>query len=416
MLEQEHIELLLKLASINTVSPMETGQPSYLAQANAVYAEAAVAAGMQVLYQGPGVLSDVAPLSVLRRRDTMGEDFLNNQPCLVLGSGNWQDTPRTMMFNFHMDTVGPHLPVHFSNGTFYGRGVADNKGPGVAVLAAIAAWKRRYANNTRAPGLLIQCVGGEEGGAMGVYSTRWLMQQGYYGSLNLFVIPSEMKYFDESTTSMTAELQFNGQGSTDDAPSAGDNATLVLAALIQSIARYLAKPLEEISVKMTVAGMHTGDMHNRVYGQGRALFNFSYRSQATGRQTEALFTQALDLAKQQFIAEFSGFPLFKRSADTLEKTLQSIWLKKDLPVLNNRNAKWENVLTQTDIMRHSDSTSTFTCDAMWGQRSDCYTIMFGPGSLAHNGAHTEHEHLSLTVLNEFSAAIFRLLNVAASTY
>jgi len=220
-----------------------------------------------------------------------------------------------------------------------------------------------------------------------------------------------MKYFDKSTTSMTVELRVDGVGSTDDSPWAGDNATLILAALVQSLAKYLTEPLETANVKMTVAGMHTGDMHNRVYGQGLALFNFSYRSSEAGKQTEDLFEQALIEAKKQLVADFSVYSLFKRSTNNLEVILRNTWLKKGLPVLNNRNHCWENLLSQAGIMRHATSELTFTCDAMWGQRPGCHTIMFGPGSLQLNGAHIEREHLSFLELNEFAQAIFRLLTV-----
>ena len=415
MLNSTYIELLKQLVEVNTVTPMETGEPSNLIEANTLFANAAVAAGMEVLFQGPGQLSEIVPLSVLRQQQAFGDDFLNNQPCLVVGLGDWQNKERTVMFNFHMDTVGLQLPVQFTDDIFYGRGVADNKGPGVAVLAAIEAWRDQRIGDRELPGVLIQCVGGEEGGAMGVFCTRWLMEQGYYGSLNVFVIPSEMKYFDESTSSMTVELRVEGGSSTDDSPWAGDNATLILASLVQSIAKYLAEPLEKANVKMTVAGMHTGDMHNRVYGQGRALFNFSYRSKQTGKQTEELFERAMEVAKQQFVADFSSNALFRRSSDNLEQTLRHTWLKKDLPVLNNRSDYWENLLIQADIVRHARSELTFTCDAMWGQRPDCYTIMFGPGSLMLNGAHTDQEHLSLAELNEFTRAIIRLLNIIDQT-
>jgi len=411
MLRSTHIELLEQLAVINTVTPMETGMLSNLTEANTLFSTAAVTAGMEVLYQGPGQLSEQVPISILRQQQALGEDFLNNQPCLVLGLGDWKNKKRTVMFNFHMDTVGPHLSVLYVNDVFYGRGVADNKGPGVAVLAAIETWVNQRTADHRLPGVLIQCVGGEEGGALGIYGTRWLMEQGYYGYLNMFVIPSSMKYFDESTTTMTAELRVEGSGSTDDSPWAGDNATLILASLVQSIAKYLVDPLEKANVKMTVAGIHTGDTHNRVYGQGRALFNFSYSSMQAARQTENLFEKAVKIAKQKFVTDFSSHALFRRTTDNLEHVLLYTWLKKGLPVLNNRSNYWQSQLIQADITRHIDNEFTFTCDAMWGQKSDCYSIMFGPGSLTRNGAHTDKEYISLTDLNEFSRAIFRLLNL-----
>lgn len=412
--DRQFQDLLLDLLHINTVTPMETQTTSPLSEANARFCQQAVEQGFSVLEEVTGVMSDSLPLSVQTSHQLMGEDFFTCQPSVVLGVGNWQCRQRTLMFNFHMDTVGPLLPAILHDGVIYGRGAIDNKGPGVAVLAAVKRWlQQRHPDDDT--GVLIQLVGGEEGGAMGTYGTRLLCDQGYYGALNLFVIPSEGKYYDCSTSSMTAEITVTGQGATDDSPWAADNATVILASVVNSLVMKLAPLCEQARVKMTIAGLHTGDMHNRVYGSGRLLINFACRSTGDGETIEQWFAEAFEQAKQDFVNTFAPLSLFYHSSRNIDYTLHYRWLKKGLPVLNNRHAGFESLLAQAGIERHQSDERTFTCDAMWGQRSDAYTIMYGPGSLEHNGAHTDQEAISLAELESFSQEILGLLTRFAAT-
>lgn len=409
MVFNDHYQTLLcQLLEINSVTPMETGQLSSLKEANAVFAKAATELGFEQIAEVTGHDNPSLPLAVRRKAHIAGADFFNNQPSIALGLGAWQHRENTLMFNFHMDTVGPLLPVQQTGDTLRGRGVIDNKGPGVAVLAAIAQWLQT--GNKTDIGIIIQVVGGEEGGAMGTYGTRLLFEQQYYGALNLFVIPSEGRYFDCSTTSMTVEVTVDGQGATDDSPWAAHNSTVILSAIATSLSKTLAPALDEQNVKMTVAGLHTGDMHNRVYGQGRLLLNFAYRSTQDSRIVEQLFAGAFEQAQSSFCDDFAGLKLFERSVTQLSDVLSFQWLKKDLPVLNNRSPKFEVLLQKAGIQRHQDSERTFTCDAMWGQQDDGYSILFGPGSLEHNGAHTAEEQISLPVLESYSHSILHLLH------
>nr|WP_263458432.1 M20/M25/M40 family metallo-hydrolase [Brenneria tiliae] len=388
---------------------METGVVSQLESAQEIYCTHAISFGLEKIAQLSGRGNADIPLSVREKYCSLGEVFFTNQPSIVLGAGQWEDRDNTIMFNFHMDTVGPILPVKIQNGVISGRGVIDNKGPGVAVLSAIKYWLENKENNDNT-GVLIQAVGGEEGGAMGTYGSKILFEKGYYGTLNLFVIPSEAKYYDCSTTSMTVEFTVNGNGTTDDSPWAGHNATLILSYLTVMLSKELASELNKYKVKMTVAGIHTGEMHNRVYGSGKMLINFSYHSIEDGVIIEELLEGGVTKAKRYFKKQFGLLELFRVSAGDIEQILSYRWLKKGLPVLKNRNVTFEDMLAKVGIVRHVNEKQTFTCDAMWGQREDCYSIMYGPGSLELNGAHTAEEEISIEQLESFSQTILRLLD------
>lgn len=409
-------QALLALLAMDTVTPMETGVASNIAGANAAFAALAEEVGMRVAFAGPGALpahpdgspdTALIPLMVQRCYDAQ-PDFLASQPHLVLELG--QGTPeQTLMFNFHMDTVGPHLPVSMTGEVIHGRGTVDNKGPGVALLAALRYLQELAPAVLAHTRILIQVVAGEEGGAMGVYGSRHLAQAGYLGRLNVFVEPSEGGYFDASTTSMTYEVAFDGQGSTDDFPEQGQNATLGLSFIAQHMAGALAQPLAGLGVKMTLAGIHSGEQHNRVYGSGRLLFNFAYADAPAARAAQQAVDAAFLAARSACSERFSGLWPFERTAATLAQVCSARWLKRDLPVLNNRDAAMEAVLATIGLARQTDPTRAFTCDAMWGQGEGRYSIVFGPGSLADNGAHTANEHVSLAELETFTQQVLALI-------
>ncbi|HET9644171.1 MAG TPA: M20/M25/M40 family metallo-hydrolase [Burkholderiaceae bacterium] len=404
-------EELLALLAIDTVTPMETGRPSSIDDANRAYAALAHRIGMRTLFDGPGSIEGAAqgqvPLSVQRR---LADEplFLQWQPHMVLAIG---DAPpeRTIVFNFHMDTVSPHLPVRFEDGVIHGRGAVDNKGPGVAVLAALHRLARQRPAQFERMQVLIHCVAGEEGGAMGVYGTRHLVAQGHLGRLNVFVEPTAFGYFDASTCSMTFEVEFCGEGSTDDFPDRGDNATVALAFVAQHMAQALAGPAERLRTRMTVAGLTTGDQHNRVYGTGRLLMNFTYPDLEAGRACQVEVERAFRSAVDEFSRRFGDTPLFRRTAQRLDVTCRGRWLKAGLPVLANRDAEMEALLADIGVPRSDRVEDTFTCDAIWGQSPGAYSIVLGPGTLAANGAHTSREHVRLDDLERFAAIVHDLL-------
>ena len=411
-------EELLALMALDTVTPMETGVASDLARANRAYAALAARVGLHVVFEGPGSLDTASsghvPLNVAHRA-AEEPGFLVAQPHLVLAIGSGP-RERTVMFNFHMDTVSPHLPVSLRDGVFHGRGAVDNKGPGVAVLAALHALRKHHPELLQHLRVLVQCVGGEEGGAMGVYGTRCLVQAGHVGRLNLFVEPTRGDhYFDSCTCSMTFEVHFDGQGCTDDFPELGDNATVALGFVAQHMAQRLSRFASSTGLKLTVAGLHTGQQHNRVFGRGRLLFNLAYCTSEmaeTGlREVEA----ALDAARHAFVATFAELEPFVHTAARLGSTCCGRWLKAGLPVLNNRDPAMERLLAGIGLERQGNPHESFTCDAIWGQVEGGYCIVLGPGSLADHGAHTDHEHVHLHELEDFTQTLLRLLVAFAST-
>src|SRR5699024_3677968 len=132
-----------------------------------------------------------------------------------------------VMFNVHMDTVAGVEPVSTDAGWYRGRGAIDAKGPAVALLAGIRDAVRNIPALGRDVGVLVQVVSGEEGGAMGTFGTRPLVEDGFVGRLNVFCEPTGLRYLPRSTASMTARLSVEGDDAVDDHPDAGHNATVL---------------------------------------------------------------------------------------------------------------------------------------------------------------------------------------------
>lgn len=410
LFSDKYVQRLTELLSIDTVTPMETSSASCIAEANDLFIGWATSLGMELIFCGPGDITcgDYLVPKKVEELCFSNPDFLAWQPHAVLTLGNGSKE-RTLMFNFHMDTVSPHLPVYLEDGCVYGRGAVDNKGPGLAVLAAIEELANTHPEILRDIRIIIQVVSGEEGGAMGFFGTRYLCDQGYSGVLNVFVEPTGEGYFDASTTSMTFEIRMDGKGSTDDFPERADNASLIIAFIAQEMAQQLCAPLAELSVKMTLAGIYTGLHHNRVYGSGYCLFNFSYRSAEVGYSVSDLVEVAYNAAINRFKKVFGMLHPFVLSSDRLQSTCSAIWLKRNLPVLNNRSPDMEEVLSVAGIHRHACDSDAFTCDAMWAQKDDAYSIVWGPGSLGDNGAHTADEHVHLKDLESYTRAVRDLI-------
>lgn len=416
LFSSKYSDLLMRLLSINTISPMESGQPSDLSLAQQEYAVFATEQlGCEIAYHGspdPLELSmEQLPLSVRERAAELGPAFWQDQPNLVLRLGKKRPLDQTLMFNFHMDTVDGVLPVAYENGRFTGRGAVDMKGPGVALLAGIEAALSDNPHWSDECTLLIQCVSGEEGGAMGVYGTKLLAQQGWSGTLNLFAEPSNGVFFDRSTTSMTARIEVKGQDSTDDAPQSGHNATLLLGYLAAHMMARLAAPIEAAKGKMCLAGLHTGTMHNKVYGTGRLLMNFAYSSTEAGHEIRQLVEESYYALIRQFTSEFQEGASSRLTAESAAGICTLTWVKQGLPVLNNRHPEWERTLKDLGWTRNPEDRleEAFTCDAMWAQSQDSYTIVYGPGGLESHHAHADEEFITLEELDHYANEIRDLM-------
>ncbi|WP_084223349.1 M20/M25/M40 family metallo-hydrolase [Kitasatospora cheerisanensis] len=408
-------ELLLDLLRLPTAGPLETGPgapPPLLPEALTVYSRAAAEIGLSEVRRGAPTADELAcrntPLTIRHFMNDFG--FLAAQPSLVLRLGPSLPRRATVMFNVHLDTVAGLEPVGFDGRRFTGRGAIDAKGPAVALLAGIRAAVTAEPRLGESVGVLVQAVSGEEGGAMGVFGTRPLVEAGYVGALNVFCEPTGLRFLPRSTAAATARLRVRGEDAIDDCPGEGHNASVLLGFLAQYLARELgsaAAPRDPVCV----AGLSTGPLHNRVYGAGELLLNLPYRDAGSGRRTEAAVAAAVDAGLAAFRREFGGLPEFARTAADCTRITRLDWLKRGLPVLDNRHPEFEELLTQdAGIPQVPDEEPAFTCDAIWAaDLPDAFTVVLGPGDLGANRAHAEGEFAELAQLEGFASAVARLL-------
>jgi len=414
--EDDDTELLLELLRTPTTTPIETGRPSQIPAAQRLLAERAAHLGFEIVLHEPppiGALDEPdIPLGVLEAAESMGrEEFLACQPNMVLRLGPERGRDRTLMTNAHLDTVGGEVSVGVRDGVISGRGAVDMKGPAVAVFAGIRAALYVRPDLSDRVTVLAQLVAGEEAGAMGTYGTRVLVRGGLIGRLNVFAEPTGGQYFDACTASMTARVRVRGTGSTDDAPEAGENATLLLGHIATQLASCLDGVTARAGGKLCVGGLSTGTMHDRVYGEGDLLVNLAYPSAAAAVMLEQELEQAVRGACAAFADRFAGIALARRTALAAEHICRVEWLKRGLPPLAGRDPELEPRLARIGIERVPESRASerFTCDAIWCSPADGYTIVFGPGRLGENGAHSSREHVCRPDLERYASALARLL-------
>jgi acetylornithine deacetylase/succinyl-diaminopimelate desuccinylase-like protein len=397
-------DLLLELLRTPTAGPLETDGEVRLWDAVHVYAEAAHAFGMHTAHLGPASpdairRADVpAAVRAAARRDP---GFLECQPSLVLRLGHAEPA---VMFNVHLDTVAPVEPVGFDGVRFHGRGAIDAKGPAVALLAGLREAVRDPAVG-RDVSVLVQAVSGEEGGAMGVFGTRPLVEAGFHGTLNVFCEPTGLRYLPRCTAAMTAAVVVRGEDAIDDEPHAGHNATVLLGFLAQHLALVLAGRVPD--GRVCVAGLHTGRLHNRVYGSGELLLNLSYGS----AESAAVLTRALEEGLREGLAEFTGRfrgagPFHRTAVDASAITALE-WRKRGLPALRDHDVP--------DLAGIAPPWPAgepgFTCDAIWlADVPGTRTAVLGPGSLETNNAHARGEHAHVEELDRYSAVVCELVS------
>jgi acetylornithine deacetylase/succinyl-diaminopimelate desuccinylase-like protein len=405
--------LLLELLRIPTVNPLEAaGEHTDLPAAQRIFAAVAAEAGFTTVHHAapePAVLDRDDVPSIVRER--AGEPgFLAAQPSLVLRRGP-VGAP-AVMFNVHLDTVAGVEPTGFDGVRFTGRGAIDAKGPAVAMLAGVRAARRVLGDRVA---VLVQAVAGEEGGAMGVYGTRPLVEAGHVGRLNVFCEPTGLRYLTRSTAAMTACVAVDGTGSIDDDPGAGHNATVLLGFLAQHLATALdgAEP----GGRVCVAGLHTGTAHNRVYGTGRLLLNLSYPSLAAGRRLEEHVTHALNAGLAEFRDRFRATRELRRTAEDAEEIVSLRWHKRGLPALNCRDQWATGLLDAAGVAAWPATEPAFTCDAIWMHDvPGAATVVLGPGDLAGNNAHAAGEFAELSQLDAFAGTVTRVLTEFAARH
>ncbi|MFM9368602.1 M20/M25/M40 family metallo-hydrolase [Streptomyces sp. Da 82-17] len=412
-------DLLLCLLATPTAGPLETGgatEPVRLWDAGHQYAAAARELGMTVVRHaapsGDVLARDGVPASV-RECAEATPGFLDCQPSLLLRLGP-AGLPRrdTVMFNVHLDTVAGWWPPAFDGARFSGRGAIDAKGPAVALLAGIrAACAADDAIGSRV-GVLVQAVAGEEGGAMGTFGTRPLVQEGHVGRLNVFCEPTGHRFLPRTTAAMTACVEVHGDDAIDDRPEAGHNATALLGHLAHHLA--VALPARAHGARVCVAGLHTGDRHNKVYGTGRLLLNIAYPDPGCARTAEAALHRTLAEGLAAFRAGAHHLPALARTARDASAITSVRWLKRGLPALNGPtgDGSWAEKLLERDcgLTRWPDREPAFTCDALWmAGVPDTYTAVLGPGALDTNRAHADGEYADLAELDRYAGEVARLL-------
>ncbi|MGQ0838224.1 M20/M25/M40 family metallo-hydrolase [Actinokineospora sp.] len=404
--------LLLRLLDLPTAGPLESAAPARMWAAQREYARAA--AGFTVLHHAPADRADLdrpdVPAAVRAAADEPG--FLAGQPNLVLRRGPARPRSRTVMFNVHLDTVAGHEPVSFDGTVFRGRGAIDAKGPAVALLAGIRDAARRHPAIGTDVSVLVQAVSGEEGGAMGTFGTRPLVEHGYVGALNVFCEPTGGRYLPRATASATARVRVAGSGAIDDRPGDGHNATVLLGFLAQ----YLAVELSGGAGQACIAGLHTGTRHNRVYGSGELLVNLAYATESAGAALTATLDRAVSDGLDRFGARFAAVPDFARTAAEASSVTTVDWLKRGLPTLCANDPNLDVVLAAAGVPRWPDDEPAFTCDAIWMSGvPGTATAVLGPGDLAANNAHAEGEFAALADLTAFAGQVSRVLRAFADS-
>ncbi|MBW4718449.1 M20/M25/M40 family metallo-hydrolase [Saccharothrix obliqua] len=390
-------DLLLRLLDLPTAGPLETSGEVRLWEAMGAYEEAAHDIGLRTAHFAaprPEDLRGPVPAAV-RAAVAADPAFLACQPNLVLRLG---EAGPTVMFNVHLDAVAPFEPAGFDGRRFLGRGAIDAKGPAVALLAGIRAAAEDPAVG-RDVSVVVQAVSGEEGGAMGVYGTRPLVEAGHHGSLNVFCEPTGLRYLPRCTAAMTACVRVKGEDAVDDQPHAGHNATVLLGFLAQHIAGELVRVPDG---QVCVAGLHTGRQHNRVYGSGELLLNLSYGSADSARVLTAALEKALVSGLAEFTRRFRNVPPFHRTAVDAAAVTCLEWRKHGLPALPARDVPLLDGL----VPRWPAHLPAFTCDAIWlADVPGTRTVVLGPGSLDANKAHARGEHADVEDLDRFSAVV-----------
>lgn len=420
-------DLLLDLLALPTAGPLEGGPGApapQLWQAQRRYAAAAAEFGCAVVHHAappPECLErDDVPLPV-REAAAADAEFLTRQPSMVLALGP-ADAPRerTVMFNVHLDTVAGLEDVAFDGERFHGRGAIDAKGPAVALLAGLRHAVREQPESLRDTRVLVQAVSGEEGGALGTYGTRPLVEAGHHGRLNVFCEPTGGRALLRCTAAMTARLSVHGSDAIDDRPGAGHNATVLLGHLAQHLAAALDPALDPADGQVCVAGLHTGTLHNRVYGSGQLLLNLSYGSAAAGRRLEGLLRDAVAEGLRSFTAAFRHSRRFARTAADAADIVRLEWLKRGLPALGGDQSRpgplLGPLLARAGVPLWPAAEPGFTCDAIWMSGvpgAEC--VVLGPGRLDTNRAHAPGEFADLAELDAFAATIPRLLTAFHAT-
>jgi hypothetical protein len=173
-------------------------------RAQDMYAILAEGLGMRTVFS-----SSVTPKKPLAASGKAS--WLLNQPHRVLEIGKG-DVQHTLMFHFHMDTLGPHLPSSIHDGQddtiLCGRGMLDSKGPAVALLAALGEILQQRPDIFEHIRIVIQMAGSAKECPMGQQNAVDLAQHGLYGHLNVFMQADDARHFETCTLARRETLAF----------------------------------------------------------------------------------------------------------------------------------------------------------------------------------------------------------------
>src|SRR5690606_10103027 len=163
--------------------------------------------------------------------------------------------------------------------------------------------------------------------------------------------------------------------------------------------------------RVCLAGLHTGQLHNKVYGTGQLLVNLAYASTAAGRTLQETLEREVEAGLEEFAARFGELPDFARTAADRAKVTTVRWLKSGLPALDQRDPWAERLLGEAaGIPYASPSTPACTCDAIWMHGVDgAYTAVLGPGDLGANNAHAEGEYADSADQEVYATSVTALL-------
>ncbi len=203
LLQAEFISTLIALININTSPPEAGAAPAQIERAQDIYAILAEGLGMRTIFSSQNTSST---------RINTKACWLLNQPHRVLEIGRG-DVQHTLMFNFHMDTLGPYLAARLEAGEhgkiLIGRGTSDAKGPAVALLAALAQILQQRPDIFRHIRIVIQMLGSAKDCAMSAQNTLAMVEQGLYGHLNVFMQAHDARHFESVTRARREALCFS---------------------------------------------------------------------------------------------------------------------------------------------------------------------------------------------------------------
>ncbi len=212
LLQAEFISTLIALININTSPPEAGAAPARIEQAQDLYAFLAEGLGMRTVF------SSQSSQNARTEHINTKARWLLNQPHRVFEIGKG-DVQHTLMFNFHMDTLGPHLAPQVKDSEhgklLIGRGILDAKGPAVALLAAVAQISQQRPDIFQHIRIVIQMLGSAKDCAMSAQNTITLVEQGWYGHLNVFMQANDARHFESITHARREALCFS-DGSTSD--------------------------------------------------------------------------------------------------------------------------------------------------------------------------------------------------------